>query len=93
MLNTALKVKHSKLHYNGALNVSELCEAICRKALLSTCFISRCLADDKQVLVRAYKSYVRPLVKSGTSVFYPYKRFFCILCWEKCKVISLESFT
>ena len=68
-------VKDLGFHYNNKLDFSEHIISRCKLANLRTYQIFRGIAiKNKKVLLRAYKTYVRPLVESGTTVFCPYKK-------------------
>lgn len=68
-------VKDLGFHYDAKLDFSEHVSNCCRRAQHRTYQIFKGLTTrNKAVLIRAYKSYVRPLVESSTTVFSPSRK-------------------
>ncbi|EYC24653.1 hypothetical protein Y032_0013g2031 [Ancylostoma ceylanicum] len=63
------------LHYDQKLDFSSPYTKMCAKAHMRTFQIFKALSTtDQTLLMKAYKIYVRPLVKSGSTVFSPCKK-------------------
>lgn len=74
-LNEVSAVRDLGFHYNNKLSFSDHYEAIVRKATFRTYQIFKGLTvKDEKVLIKAYKTYVRPIVESGASIFCPWKK-------------------
>lgn len=69
------EIKDLGFSYTEKLDFSPHIKAICRKASVRIFHIFKALTTrDKEVLLKAYKVYVRPLVESSCSVFSPAKQ-------------------
>lgn len=69
-------VRDLGFHYSDSLDFSEHIRIQCRQAIMRTYHIFKGLSSkNKAVLLRAYKTYVRPIVESSTTVFNP--------CWKR----------
>nr|CDJ94640.1 similar to predicted protein [Haemonchus contortus] len=74
VLTEVSSVKDLGFHYDNKLDFSDHYAAIFKKAIFRTFQVFKGLAiSDKDILLKAYKTYIRPVVECGTSVFCPYK--------------------
>lgn len=74
-------VRDLGFHYNSDLDFSEHIRARCKIATVRTFHIFKGLCTkNKSILLRVYKSYVRPIVESSVTVFNPSKKkdIYCI---------------
>lgn len=73
-LTPVSRVKDLGFHYDNKLDFSEHYKMIYNKASSRTFLIFKALSIvDQEMLLRAYKSYIRPIVEYGSPVFSPSK--------------------
>lgn len=69
------KIRDLGFLYNDKLDFSEHYKEISRKAITRTFHIFKGLStNNRNVLMLAYTTYIRPIVESGTTVFNPHKK-------------------
>lgn len=78
-ISKVTSVRDLGFHYNDKLDFAEHCGLISRSALGKTYQIFKALSTrNKDVLLKAYKTYVRPIVESATTVFAPHKKKYIV---------------
>ncbi|EYC13222.1 hypothetical protein Y032_0044g1043 [Ancylostoma ceylanicum] len=74
-IQTVSSIKDLGFLYTNELDFTPHCDEILRRAMLRTSQIFKALSTkDTHTLLRAYKTYVRPMVECGCTVFNPSRR-------------------
>ncbi|EYC17886.1 hypothetical protein Y032_0029g1937 [Ancylostoma ceylanicum] len=74
-IDTVRDIRDLGFFYNNKLDFAIHYKELFKRACNRTYQIFKALAmKDSKVLLKAYKIYVRPLVESGTVVFFPHRR-------------------